>query len=355
MPFPKANGTRKSQRIKMSKTSKYLITFLSLTAILNLPVYAQQYTIKFATVAPEGSTWMNVMHEYDAAVRKDSNGKLGFKFYPGGIAGDEKDVLRKIRIGQYQAAGFTGVGMGEIAPEERILDSPFLFRDTSEIDYIYNKFTTLFSQAFEKGGFVFLGWAEVGFVYVFTQKPIYSVEDMKDVKAWMWEGDPIAQASFKVLHLAPIPLSVTDVNTSLQTGMINCVYSPPLAMIALQWFTKVKYMLDVPLANSTGAALISKRYFDTLPSDLQQILLKEGAIYMAKLTRLSREDNIKAIKTLKSKGIIITHPRSKSELAYYYQTGEEARQMLVGKLYSEDLLHQVESALDQYRKSHPGK
>ncbi len=339
----------------MFKYVKYLFSLILMSLLLNVPLRAQQYIIRFATVAPEGSTWMNVMHEYDAAVRKDSDGKLGFKFYPGGIAGDEKDVLRKIRIGQYQAGGFTGVGMGEIAPEERILDTPFLFRDTSEVDYIYKKFTPMFREAFEKGGFVFLGWAEVGWVYVFTQKPIYSASDMAGVKAWMWEGDPIAQVAFKVLNLAPIPLSVTDVNTSLQTGMINCVYSPPLAMIALQWFTKVKYMLDLPLALSTGSALISKRYFDTLPPDLQQILLKEGAKYMAKLTRLSREDNAKAIKVLQSKGIILTHPKSKSELAHYYQTGEEARQMLVGKLYSADLLHQIESALAQYRKGHPGK
>ncbi len=241
--------------------------------------------------------------------------------------------------------------MGEIAPEVRILDSPFLFHNTAEIDYIYDKLTPEFSKAFERGGFVFLGWAEAGLVYVFTQKPIYSVKDMQDVKAWMWEGDPIAQASFKVLHLAPIPLSITDVNTALQTGMINCVYSPPLAIIALQWFTKTKYMLDVPLANSSGAGLISKKYFDSLPQDLQQILTKNAQIYLTKLTQLSREDNQKAIKTLASKGIIITHPRSSSELSYYYQTGEEARQMLVGKLYSADLLHQVESALEQFRST----
>ena len=315
-----------------------------------IPLYAQEYTIKFATVAPLGTTWMNVMQEYDAAIRKDSGGRLGFKFYAGGIAGDEKDVLRKIRIGQYQSGGFTGVGMGEIAPEVRILDTPFLFHNTAEIDYIYKKFTPEFSEAFEKGGFVFLGWAEAGFVYVFTQKPIYSVKDMEDVKAWMWEGDPIAEVSFKVLKLAPIPLSIIDVNSALQTGMINCVYAPPLAIIPLQWFTKAKYMLDVPLANSSGSVLVSKKYFDSLPQDLQQILVKEGQIYLPKLTQLSREDNQKAIKTLESKGIIITHPRSSGELSYYYQTGEEARQMLVGKLYSEDLLKQIESALDQFRK-----
>ncbi|HEY9165206.1 MAG TPA: TRAP transporter substrate-binding protein DctP [Candidatus Kryptonia bacterium] len=316
---------------------------------------APEYTIKFATVAPDGSAWMNVMKEYDAALRKESGGKLGFKFYAGGVAGDEKDVLRKIRIGEYQAAGFTGVGMGEIASEERVLDTPFLFHSTAEIDYIYDKFTPEFSKAFEQGGFVFLGWAEPGFVYVFTQKPVYSVDDMQNVKAWMWEGDPIAEVSFKVLKLAPIPLSIADVNSALQTGMINCVYSPPLAIIPLQWFTKMKYMLDVPLANSTGAALISKKYFDTLPQDLQQLLVKDGQIYLAKLTQLSREENVKAIQTLESKGITVTHPRSGSDLAYYYQTGEEAREMLVGRLYTADLLQRVESALADFRKEHKEK
>jgi len=314
-------------------------------------VNAQQYTIKFATVAPEGTTWMNVAKEFDAALRKDSGGRLGFKFYPGAVAGDEKDIIRKIRIGQLQGGGFTGVGMGQVAPEERILDTPFLFRNTAEIDYIYDKFTPEFSKAFEQGGFVFLGWAEVGFVYVFTQKPIYSVEDMKDVKAWMWEGDPIAEASFKVLKLAPIPLSIADVNSALQTGMINSIYSSPYAIIPLQWFTKMKYMLDVPLANSSGAILVSKKFFDSLPQDLQQILLKDGQIYMAKLTQQSRVDNKKALQTLESKGIKITRPKSSSDLSYYYQTGEEARQMLVGKLYSKDLLSQVESALEQFRKT----
>ncbi len=334
----------------MSKIRNKILLTVLLLGSSAIMACSQEYIIKFATVAPEGTTWMNIMKEYDAAVRKESGGRLGFKFYPGGVAGDEKDIIRKIRIGQLQGGGFTGVGMGQIAPEERILDSPFLFHDTAEIDYIYNKFTPEFDKAFEQGGFIFLGWAEVGFVYVFTQKPIYSVEDMKDVKAWMWEGDPIAEASFKVLKLAPIPLSIADVNSALQTGMINCIYSSPYAIIPLQWFTKMKYMLDVPLANSSGAALVSKKFFDSMPQDLQQILLKDGHIYLSKLTQLGREDNQKALQTLESRGIKITHPRSASDLSYYYQTGEDARQMLVGRLYSADLLHQVESALQEFRK-----
>jgi len=317
-------------------------------------LFAQQYTIKFATIAPEGSTWMNVMREYDAQVRKESGGRVGFKIYAGGVAGDEIDVLRKIRLGQYHAAGFTGVGMTEIAPKVRILDAPFLFKNTDEVDYIYKTFDMEFTKAFEDGGYILLGWAEVGFVYVFAQTPIYTVADMKNVKMWMWEGDPIAEAAFKAIGISPIPLSITDVRTSLQTGLINSFYVSPYAAIALQWFTQAKYMMNLPLANSAGAVLLSKKMYDKLPAELQEILLRNGRSYMAKLTQLSREDNRKALETLKQKGIKITEPPSKQVVQEYDAIGQKARRMLVERLYSEELLNRVEQAVKEFRRSNKG-
>ncbi|HLP16202.1 MAG TPA: TRAP transporter substrate-binding protein DctP, partial [Bacteroidota bacterium] len=125
------------------------IIFIAAALLLAVRLDAQQFTIKFATLAPEGSTWINIMKEYDAAIRKESGGRLGFKIYAGGVAGDEKDVLRKIRMNQFQSAGITGVGMGEIAKEVRVLDMPFLFKNHAEVDYVMNKFDGEFRQAFE--------------------------------------------------------------------------------------------------------------------------------------------------------------------------------------------------------------
>ena len=187
--------------------------------------FAQKYKIKFATLAPDGSTWMNVMHEFDQAIREETNGEMGFKIYPGGVSGDEKDVLRKIRLGQLHSAGFTGVGLGEVYPEVRILDSPFLFRNYDEVDFIQQKFFEKFARGFEENSFILLGWADVGFVYVYTNTPVQKLEDMKNIKMWMWEGDPVAEATFKLLGINPIPLSVIDVMTALQTGMVNGVYT----------------------------------------------------------------------------------------------------------------------------------
>lgn len=326
--------------------------------ILGLTVsfaHAQKYQIKFASLAPDGSTWMKVMRELDETMREKTNGEVGFRFYPGGVAGDEKDVLRKIRLGQLHSAGFTGVGLGEIYPEVRILDSPFLGRNYEEVDYIANKFYDKFAAGFEENGYILLGWADVGFVYVFTNTPVHTLDDMKNVKMWMWEGDPVAEATFKAMGVNPIPLSVIDVMMALQTKMVDGVYISPMAMIALQWFTEVKYMMEVPLTNSSGAVLISKRMFDKMPETYQAILKEESQKYFKKLMRLSRKENIESIETLKENGIQMVPPPPANEMKFFYEKGKEARRLLAGELYTMELVEDVEKALADYRKqTHAG-
>ena len=169
------------------------------------------------------------MREYDEAVRDESGGRLRFKIYSGSSQGEDNVVLRKIRLGQLHSAGFTGVGLGEIAPKVRILDAPFLFRNYKEVDHLYETLGKEFKETFEENNYVLLGWAEVGFVYVFTNTPVRTLDDLGGVRMWMWEGDPVAEATFKALNINAIPLSVIDVLTSLQTGLIDGAYTSPLA------------------------------------------------------------------------------------------------------------------------------
>ena len=312
--------------------------------------YAQQYTIKFASIAPEGSTWMNVMKEFDAVVRKESGGRVGFRMYPSGVQGDEKTVIRKIGVGQLHAAGFTGVGLGEIASKVRILDSPFLIRSSKEADNLYEIFDKELQQAFEAGGYVLLGWTEVGFVYVFSNSPILKPDDIKSLKMWVWDGDPVAETAFRALNLKPIPLSIDNVRTSLQTGLVNAFYTTPYAAISLQWYTQAKYMVDFPLTCSSGAVLISKRYFDNLPKDLQEILIHNGRLYMKKLTELGRLDNKNSLIELKKRGITFTSANER-EVQDYVAAGLRARRMLIGKMYDEEFMKRVEKAAEDFRDS----
>lgn len=329
--------------------SKNLAALLALALLaLPLPLRAQT-VIKFATLAPDGTTWMKAMKKFTDETTARTAGRVKFKIYAGGVSGDEKDVVRKIRLGQLQAGGFTGVGIGEIAPEARLLDTPFLFKNAGEIDHVYKTLDADFRKIFDSRGYVLLGWAEVGNVNIFSNIPVTKPEDLKNVKMWIWEGDPIAEASFHALHIKPIPLSITDVMTSLQTGMINGVYGSPLSVIALQWFARMKYVFALPLTNASGAVVISKKSFDALSKEDQKLMLELGDKHFRELTLQSRKDNEQSIGVLKKKGLVFTEPASSLVVQELEAAGQTARMSLVGKLYSRELLEKVDAALKAYR------
>ena len=192
-----------------------------------------RHVLKFATLAPSGSTWMNLLEDWGEEVKIRSDGRLLFKFYPGGVQGDEPDVLKKMRFNQLQGGAFTGYGIGRMYSPARVLELPFLFRDVREVDHVRNQFTAQFQDGFRDHGYELLGWMEVGFVHMFSTQPVDSIEGMKSRRVWLWQGDPLGQAFFNASGISPVPLSIVDVYTSLSTGLIDTVYCTPLAAIAL--------------------------------------------------------------------------------------------------------------------------
>jgi TRAP-type C4-dicarboxylate transport system substrate-binding protein len=302
---------------------------------------AEQYLIKFATVAPEGSTWMNHMRDLDRKIREKTKGQVGFRIYAGGVAGDELDVLKKIRIGQIQAAGFSGVGFGQILPSVRVLDLPFLFRNYQEVDLVHKELEDYFSGQFREKGFEFLSWAEVGNVNLFSQSPIQKVADMARLKVWAWSGDPIAKETFSAMGTNPIPLAIADVTTALTTGMIDTVYAPPLAALALQWNLYTKYMTSLPLAHSTGAVLLARSFSDKMPPELLRLVKEEFRSSMTVLTTELRKQTEESLKILEKSGITILPLPGKTDLKDFYKVHDQVAQALVGKLYSRALLDRV--------------
>ena len=304
--------------------------------------------IKIATLAPEGSTWMAVLRDYQAAVEEQSGGRLQFRVFPGGVSGSEADMLRKLRFGQLDAVALSGAGLGLVVPEERVLDGALLFRDEAEIDAVYEQFTPELELLFRERGFEVLGWAEVGPIYLFSVKPVASAEDLRQVRWWMLEGDPLAEATFAAFGAAPVPLQVADVLTALQTGVIEGVYASPLTLLALQWFSRVDYRLDLPLGHASGALLMGRRSFSRLAADLQEILLRNGRRFMNDLQRRSRADNQAALAALARRGVQPVAP-APGATALLRRQGAVARRALAPDLYPEALLDRVEAALAAHR------
>lgn len=309
-----------------------------------------QYIIKFATVAPDGSAWVKHLRLLDKDIRKKTNNRLQIRIYAGGIAGDELDVLKKIRIGQIHCAAFSGVGFGQILPMVRVMDLPFLFPDDHTTDVVHNELLNFFSEQFRKKGFELLAWAEVGNVHIFSKKPIRKIQDLSGLKIWAWAGDPIAKETFKAMGINPIPLAITDVNTSLHTGMLNTVYAPPLGALALQWDNTMKYMQELPLVHSTGAILISSRYFNKLPPDLSGLLCEIFDKYMKTLTLKLREQNQEALYILKKNGITITPCPTGADLADFRKIHDVVAKKLVEKIYPKDVLERVYRIIQTAKK-----
>lgn len=310
--------------------------------------------IKMASIAPKGSNLANYFDELGRQIREKTNNEVGFKMYWGGVQGDEKDVLRKIKLGQLHGGGFMGPGLGLIVSEVRITEIPYMFRNFQEVGYVRGKLQPYMDKKFEEKGFKVLGWMDLGFLHTFSKEPLVSLEVARKQKWWTLEGEPIGQAMFQALNISPVSLSISDVATSLSTNMIDCATTTPYGAVAFQWHSRFKYMAGYPTGSILGATIISKSVWDKISPASQKIMMDVAEKEHDKLFRLTRQDNEKALALLKKAGIIIVpfDPKNK-DMQFVFETSRKVRESLVGKLYKRDLLDSTLGYIDEYRRTHP--
>ncbi|VAW60494.1 TRAP-type C4-dicarboxylate transport system, periplasmic component [hydrothermal vent metagenome] len=335
------------------KITASLIQLCLVFILLITPARAEKnYTLKFATLIPPDTAWMNSIQAWSDELKAKSNGRLQLKIYPGGVMGDEPDVLRKIRSRQLHGAFFTGYGIGRIYPPARVLEMPFLFRNTDESDFVRHKIMPDIERGFSKKGFELLGWPEVGFLHFFSKQPINSLEELKTRHIWLWQGDPMGEAFSSAAGVSPVPLSIMDVYTQLsaQHGSIDTVYNSPFGALAMQWHTKLKYASNVPLTNAIGSLVVSQRFYNKLPDDLKQLLKSSGAAAADKINRDSRRDNQKSIALLKKSGIKFTWNWTDDEKQQMLEIRNQAAKILARSGYiPEQYFTQAKNILKQYR------
>ncbi len=331
----------------------WAVVILGLT--MCAPVHAgERYVLKFATLAPRGTSWMTVLSRWAQAVRTQSGGRLEIKLYPGGVAGDEPDVITKMRFGQIQGAAITGRGISEIYFPARILEIPFLFRNYGEIDSVRRRILPQLRAGFRKNGFELVGWGEVGPVRLFSSHPVRDIADMKQLRIWLWQGDPLARAFFRAAGLSPIPLSITDVYTSLSTGLINTVYAPALGAIAMQWFTQTRYVSGFPMADAVAALVVTRRFYDRLPVDLQRVLDRTGGAAGRGLIEVSRADDVKSLQTLRRYGLKFGPGWGQVDHRQFFRIRDRVLKDLEGGgLMPAALVAKVQRLLAEYRAAHP--
>ena len=305
--------------------------------------------IKLGTLAPEGSSWMKTFNTLNTEVMKKTENKVQFRIYPGGVLGDEMDMLRKLKIGQIQGVALTSAGLSTLFKEMDVLQIPFLFQTHEEVDSVLKKMDSFFRKGFEDNGYVLLGWFEAGFVYLMSTLPISSVADLKKAKVWIWEESPMSEAIFDEAGVKAIPLTVPDVLVGLQTGLVDVVYAPPTGAISLQWFTKVKYLTDVPLVYLAGGIVVKKDIFKQIPQTSQNFILESFQQHLDQLKIITRNENRDAVKVMVKNGVKIITP-SKDQIDEYKRLSNKAMGHISGQTFSKKVSDEVTSFLESYRR-----
>jgi TRAP-type C4-dicarboxylate transport system substrate-binding protein len=305
--------------------------------------------IKIATLAPEGTIWTEIFNDLNAELKTATNNGVRLKIYPGGVLGNEKDMIRKMFIGQIHGAILTSAGLANIFNEMDVFQIPFFFDTYDEVDYVLKKMDGFFKKGFADKGYILPAWTEGGFIRLMSTKPMASLDDLRKAKIWTWEDAPMAKAIFDEAGISAIPLSLPDVLVGLQTGLVEVVYAPPSGAISLQWFTKTKYMTDFPLMYLIGGIVIKNNFLKKLSPDHREILVALCSKYMDRLKLEVRKENQEAIKVMSKHGVKLILP-SGEQIKELKDLSIRAMNNQVGKSFSKRIKDDVIGHVEKYRK-----
>ncbi len=326
-----------------------------LVCLILMPSVSVAKTFKIATISPDGLSWMKKLRSGAKEIAKRTDNRVKFKIYPGGVQGDDYTVLRKMRIGQLHGGVVAASTLTRFYPDLQVYNLPLVFRDGAEVDYVRQRMDDRIVSGLEDAGIVTFNLTETGFAYMLTKEPVKSIQDLKKIKAWVPDGDPISAQLIQSFGISPIPLTLPDVLAGLQTGLVNGVAVPPLVALALQWHNQVKYVTDIPLVYIYSMLSLDKKAFASISTADQAIVKEVMNRVFLEVDRENRVDNLKAYDALISQGIEEVAPTDEQLEAWRVQAEASIESLVESGGISNESLSLLQQYLDEYRQSMAGK
>lgn len=321
----------------------------ALLVLLSTHVFGAAPTVKLATLAPEGSSWDLILRDMAQEWKTAPAGGVVLRIYPGGVMGDEPDMIRKLRIGQIDAAMLTIAGLSKIDPWVMALGIPMFYESEEELDFVLGKLKPELENRFEAKGYKILNWGEAGWITFFGKEPIRTPEDLKKSKFFVWAGDAQAERLWKEAGYHPVALAATDILPALQTGLINAFDTTPLSALSFQWFALAPHMAVLRWAPLVGATIIANRVWKKIPPQDQKILLEAAAKAEERMRQDIREGNQKAIDIMKQNGLTV-HTLTSQEKDSWRKVFEDAYPKIVGALVPKEAFEKAKAARAAYRE-----
>ena len=329
-----------------------LAIFLLLLFSCNQLQAAPRYLFKIATLAPAGSVWIEQFDNFAQEVAEKTAGEVAFRMYPGGVMGDDQAMYRKMRVGQLHGGGFTMTGISVVVPDFSVLSIPFLFESYAEVDAVTQGLTPTFKQRFRDQGLEYIAMTEVGFIYAMSTKPIATFATLKDSKNWSPAGDPVSEAYLSTLGISPIQLSIPDVLTALQSGLVETVYNSFYGSIVLQWFTKARYIADIPYGYAYGVLALDGKSFARLPEAHKKVIENAANHHFPVLLQKTRQSNSESRQVLAQRGGEFLEIDTKTRQILQEKSAQTV-ELLIPKSLNKDIYEQTIELRNTFRAT-PG-
>ena len=335
-------------RLRTTLPMLLTLTLTAADAAAPRAAHAQTAVVKLATLAPDGSVWDKALREMGAEWSSSTQGRVTLRVYPGGVAGDEPDVVRKMRIGQLQAAAVTTAGLASIDPSFNVFNVPMFFTSYPELYATLDKLEPLLKARLDAKGFVLLSWGHGGWVYFFTKNPVETVDALRKTKMFTWAGDDQMVNVWRSKGFNPVPLAATDIMTGLQTNMIDSYPTTPLLGLSLQWYRQTPNMVGMGMAPLVGGLVISKTAWLRLPE-------ADRAMVQAACDRMERRLEIEvprqdttAVAEMQKRGLRV-NTISPANAAQFRSVAEEFATAMAGIRIPPDVLALARKERDAFR------
>lgn len=326
---------------------RLLVLALSLTAAV--ADASEALRIRLGTLAPRGTAWHQNLLDMGAAWRAAEGPGAKFIVYTDGAQGGEPDMVRRMRIGQLNAAMLTVVGLSEIDDSVSALQKmPMVFHSWEELDYVREKLAPRLEKCFLDKGFVVLSWGDAGWVRFFSKRPALRATDYRPMKVFAWAGDAAQADIMKSLGYQPVVLEVSDILPALQTGMVDMVPSTPFWALTLQLYPHAPHMLELDWAPLVGAIVVTRTLWEEMSPAGRDALRAAAEAAGTRMRALSRRQQQESVEAMRKRGLTV-HPISPEIEAEWRAMAEALYPQIRGRMVPATLFDEVQRLLREHR------